>query len=179
MPRTADYELWKKIIRDFGCERVGYLPLPSTLHFSADWKNSRHSAVGEVLSWLSTIDQSTWWPSVFRHDVGMPPQPQAAIFTAMEHDGDEFVDSIRQATIAVMDRQAWQAIRHIVPSLSAARTRLVELERQLETMNSGILQKDQDAAKLRSQLEAIFASSSWRVTAPLRMARRLFQRLRR
>jgi hypothetical protein len=150
--QAADYELWKKIIRDHGADRIGYLPSPTTLHFSASWKNSRFAGTIEVLTWLRAADRFEWWPPAFRYSVADGEKEQSVLFDAMERGGGEFVRALRDATIAVMDRQAWDAVRRLIPELETQQQRLAENQRQLEQFKHRI-------AELESQLGTAISNS--------------------
>jgi len=51
MPVAANWKLWSRMIND--ASKIDYLPTPTTLHFSANWKKSRHSRVAEVEALLA------------------------------------------------------------------------------------------------------------------------------
>jgi hypothetical protein len=137
-PRTGDWQLWRKIIRGCGSERIGFLPKPTTLHFSALWKESRHSGVPEVLTWLNIIDRRGWWPPVLRHSVTGPRQEQRVLSEALDNGGATFVSELRDATATVIGHQGWDSILNLVPRLADAEIQLSQRDAALESANAEI-----------------------------------------
>jgi hypothetical protein len=144
---AADWHLWHKIVRGCGSKRIAYVPVPTTLHFSAAWKNSRHSGVDEVHTWLSVADGATWWPAALRYPIPGLAQEQRVLFEALESGGSEFVTAIRQAAVAVMDRLGWDSIRHALP-------RIADLEMQLSEARIALEAARTDAANLQAERDA-------------------------
>jgi hypothetical protein len=99
--------------------RAAHLRQPTTLHFSADWKQSRFSGMGEVRTLLDIADNAAWWPAILRHPPGAEPE-QATIWRAMQAGGGSWVTALRAATDTVIDRIAWIAVREFQPRLEAA-----------------------------------------------------------
>jgi hypothetical protein len=212
VPTSADWQLWRTIIRGCGRDRIAFVSMPTTLHFSAGWKNSRHSGMPEVLTWLNIIDNGGWWPEVLRHCVPENGQEQRVLFQAIQQGGQVFVSALRAAIDAVINYQAWDGILRIVPRLADVEAQLAEREAALKMMtaeatqvkaqlagresdlkmqkdevahlNSALAKKNDllreaidAAASLRTQLNAILASRTWRVMEPVRRLRRLLARL--
>jgi glycosyltransferase involved in cell wall biosynthesis len=44
VPQAADWRHWIAIIEGGGHEHIGYLETPTCLHFSANWRRSRHAS---------------------------------------------------------------------------------------------------------------------------------------
>jgi len=128
---VADWTLWKAYIHSLGPERIAYLPTGTALHFSAVWKNSRHSAVPEVLHWLKIIENTGWWPSELRRSVPSPGQEQRVWSEALEEGGERFIAELRAAVDRAMDRQAWSSLLHILP-------RVAELEEDVQRRDGGM-----------------------------------------
>lgn len=136
--RAGDWMLWKRMIEGDGGQ-LAFLRQPTTLHFSANWKRSRHSLANDVRTLLSIADQQAWWPDILRY----PPNKeknkasvpeQVSIWNAMETGKESWVVALRAATDTVIDRIAWTTIRELIP-----------------------------------EYEAMCKSKSWRITKPLRM----------
>jgi hypothetical protein len=146
-PRTGDWQLWRKIIRGCGSERIGFLPKPTTLHFSALWKESRHSGVPEVLTWLNIIDRRGWWPPVLRHSVTGPRQEQRVLSEALDNGGTTFVSELRDATATVIGHQGWDSILNLVPRLADAEIQLSQRDAALESANAEVANLHGQAAQ--------------------------------
>jgi Glycosyl transferase family 2 len=169
-PHIGDWLLWRKIIRGCGSEGIAFLPTPTTLHFSSAWKKSRHAGVQEVLTWLGIADRAEWWPPVLRHSVPGPGQEQRIVFEALENGGAAFVSKLREATATVINRQAWDGIRRLMPGLA-------EMERQLAQKDASLRMATQAAVRLQTRLDAVLASRTWRVMEPARRLGKLLARL--
>lgn len=146
IPAAADWALWKRMIADNNGQ-LAFLRQPTTLHFSAVWKRSRHSSMGEMQTFLSIADQAEWWPDILYH----PPNKdnnelinseQAILWSAIESGQRPWISALREAVDTVIDRITWSTIREILP--------------QYETMRM---------------------SRSWRLTQPLRSMMQWLRRL--
>ena len=133
----ADWTLWKTIIRAVGPERLAYLPVATTLHFSAVWKRSRYSTLPEVAHWLSTIEEMGWWPDELRCPVSESEQEQRIWFERLQCGGDRFVAEMRAAIEQVIDRQAWRSISHICDRLAALEAASARSETELRNARDG------------------------------------------
>lgn len=105
---AADWELWCKIIE--GGTSIAYLRQPTSLHFSAAWRNSRFSSAPEVKLLLEIADKATWWPSILRHPPAAEPE-QATIWRALKVGGSTWTKGLREAIEMVVDRIAWMSVR--------------------------------------------------------------------
>ena len=71
VPSAADWRHWIAIIEGGGRQNLAYLATPTCLHFSANWRQSRHSGMEDVRTWLDIADAS-------RVVAGRPPLPDPA-----------------------------------------------------------------------------------------------------
>lgn len=175
--RAADWHLWRRIISHTGRDRIAYLRTPTCLHFSADWKKSRHSLMGEVKRQLELADNEDWWPAQLRCEVKPGQSEQAAFFEAMTTGGPQWVDRLRAAVPTVLERIAWDDIRYTKPLVERQQAEIEARKQLAEEQQKEIrgLTAERDAA--RKQLEAMQASTIWRLTAPLRAIVNLAARL--
>jgi hypothetical protein len=162
-PSIGDWRLWKKIIAGIGVSKIAYLPIPTTLHFSANWKNSRSSEMPQIDTWLRIIDDGEWWPPILRHSVPAGVTEQQILFEALQ-GGDQFVRALREATANAMDRQGWDNIQRALPRIQ-----------ELEAPNHERERANLENASLRAQLHysqislnAVLSSNSWLATEPFR-----------
>lgn len=122
---AADWELWKRIIKN-SSGHLAFLRQPTTLHFSADWKRSRHSRMKEVETLLSMADHAEWWPEILRY---MPKGEknrtneleQALLWKAIKSGNTSWISALRIAIDTVIDRIAWTAICELIPDYDAIR----------------------------------------------------------
>ena len=160
VPAAADWVLWRRML-DASGGRAARLADPTCLHFSADWKKSRHSGSEEVRRFLAIADATAWWPAILRH----PPAgrtEQEAIWAAMVAGGPAWVAALRAALAAVLERIGWASVH---PPGIGGESLLAALDR---------LMAERDAA--HAERDAMRRSRSWRLTAPLRAAMRLLPR---
>jgi hypothetical protein len=160
VPSAADWTLWRRMITKVAGS-AAHLRKPTNLHFSASWKQSRFSGVSEVQTLLSIADNASWWPSILRHTPAAEPE-QATIWRAIKTGGDPWVLALRAATDSVIDRIAWMVVRDLLPRLETALAAQVSAEAVI------------DGA--RAEVDALRASTSWRITAPLRAIARRFRK---
>ena len=171
VPSAADWVLWRRMITRGGS--AAYLRQPTNLHFSANWKQSRFSGISEVKVLLEIADNASWWPSILRNTPAAEPE-QATIWRAIKIGGDPWVKNLREATEAVIDRIAWMAVRDLHPRIETALAAQARSEAVAETALAAQARSEAVAETLRAEVEALRASTSWRITAPLRnIARRL------
>jgi hypothetical protein len=175
----ADWTLWRTIIRHLGAERIAYVPVGTALHFSAIWKNSRHSGVPEVLHWLQSIDDTGWWPAVLQQSV--PGQEQRVWYEALEAGGAPFVAALREAVDKVIDRQAWRSIMHTAPLVrelkdaqQAASAHAASIETQLRDMHA----RHEAARAKATTLEAHLTQAQAQCETALATVSALEERLR-
>ena len=174
---AADWQFWIRIIND--ASKIHYLPTPTTLHFSATWRKSRHSSASEVETMLATADAAPWWPSSLSHNVGADQTEQGVIFAAMSATGGDWSTLARQDIERVIDRLAWDAIRSPqAPDLAelARATQLAEASvaeiRRLKDLRAAEHHEAQaQIATLRAELDSVYRSRTWRLAEPLRRAR--------
>jgi glycosyltransferase involved in cell wall biosynthesis len=185
--RAADWRYWITIIEGGGRANMGYLPTPTCLHFSANWKQSRFASVGEVRTWLEIADAAGWWPRVLRYPIVPGAREQDVISEAMRAGGDAWVRDVRAAVAAVLDRVAWDDIRDIRPRLgelqkerSAILAELTVLQDHLRASEAlSATRADQLGAALQERnaietaLTRVLASASWRLTAPMRSLKQM------
>jgi glycosyltransferase involved in cell wall biosynthesis len=115
---AADWELWKRMIKD-SKGPVAFWRQPTTLHFSANWKCSRHSLMKEVQTLLSIADHAEWWPEILRYSSKEKPEQQL-LWNAIKSGNNAWVTAFRAAIDTVVDRIAWTAIRELMPERESA-----------------------------------------------------------
>jgi hypothetical protein len=210
-PSAADWRHWIAIIEGGQRRNLAYLPTPTCLHFAAAWRKSRHSAVEEVRVWLDVADSCSWWPSILRWQIppGMPEQK--VIAGAMRSGGTVWLQDLRAAVDAVIDRLAWDDIRVVRPRLHGRdletrqlnaqvadlesrvtdlQSQVADLEAQLADVRDGLAASrnmaesnasqlevaDRELHACRHRLSVTLASTSWRITAPMRTLKQLLGR---
>ncbi len=168
VPKAADWRYWIAIIEGSGRQNLAYLPIPTCVHFSADWKRSRHSAVDEVLTWLCVADTAAWWPEALRYEVPAGTTEQHVIASAMRSGGLEWVNAVRDSVRVAIDRVAWDDIRSIRPALFAREREIAALTARVTELEAGL----STASAQQRELAVMLDSRSWRLTAPMRAIRR-------
>ena len=163
-PAAADLLLWRRIIGENPGNPLAYCRTPTVLHFSARWKKSRHSGMGQFAALLDIADGADWWPDALRLAVPEGQTEQAVFAGRMRHEPG-WAARMRRAAADVAARIAWDevtagrpapaaTIRDLAAKLQAQEARAVALEAKLATRNLIIRE--------------IRNSTSWRITAPMR-----------
>jgi len=114
-PSAADWVLWRTIIKTEGA-KLGYLPIPTNLHFTANWKKSRFSGSSDVQSLLQIADRSNWWPKCLKY-TSLCENKQAVIWSKMSTGGKNWVHQFRSAINLVIDAIYWMGVREHIPRL--------------------------------------------------------------
>jgi hypothetical protein len=138
VPSAGDWVLWKRMIKNAE-GHLAYLRTPTTLHFSANWKQCRHSMMPDVQTLLSLVDAVDWWPDILRHPPDAKPE-QVQLWHALSSGGMPWVTSLRDAIDTVIDRIAWHSVKEMLPHYEI----------------------------LRKNYESVIVSKSWRYTKPVR-----------
>lgn len=122
---AADWELWKRMIKDSN-GHLAFLRQPTTLHFSAEWRYSRHSGMKEMETLLSIADHAEWWPNILcsllkKEQNRTNQSEQLLLWNAMKSGGTSWIASLRTATDVVIDRIAWMAVGEVIPEYDIMR----------------------------------------------------------
>src|SRR6185312_10291896 len=105
---AADWRLWHRIVRNNPDRPIGYCRVPTMLHFSARWKNSRHASMDEFATMLEVADSADWWPAALRVSIPDDLPEQAAFAKLMQADPVGWAARIRQAAADLATRFAWK-----------------------------------------------------------------------
>lgn len=118
--------------------------------------------------------------------VEIPPglTEQQVFFELLSSQGSNWVAKLRELARNAVDRMAWAAIVEILPELWTQRgdtSRLIlekkDLERALSRSEKALSKAQKRSQSLSKELATFHASSSWRITAPLRLIKRMLMRL--
>jgi glycosyltransferase involved in cell wall biosynthesis len=163
VPAGGDWRLHVAILSSHGRDAIAYLPEPTSLHFSANWKRARDSGFDEVAEMIRFAESTSWWPDTLRLRVDGGEPEQAVFWRAMQADPGGWPAAARAGVRTVLDRIAWDTICTL-RSDRARDERMVELETHVDQSTRVV--------------ETMTSSLSWRLTSPLRGARRWFARSR-
>jgi len=106
---AGDWILWRRMLAN-PHHTGAYLNQPTSLHFSAKWKQSRHSASALAQAILNIADNDPCWPAILRHAPSGGEPEQATLWRAIKTGGSAWVMALRMAATGVIDRIAWTAI---------------------------------------------------------------------
>ena len=125
VPSAADWLMWRHMLGRPGTQ-VTALPSPTSLHFSARWRASRHSNMAQMHELLSIADAAAWWPAALRSPPLIHGVTQAHFAQAIADDGMAWCNSVRIAADMVLSRLAWDAVQHLLAARSAGPAQLLE-----------------------------------------------------
>ncbi|TIX23950.1 glycosyltransferase family A protein [Mesorhizobium sp.] len=186
---AADWRLWQRIIRDNPHNPLSYCRVPTVLHFSAKWKNSRHSQASQLATFLDIADRAGWWPSALRVWIPNPSKEQSEYSRLMRVDPAAWSEQMRRAVGDLVARLAWEDIQATRPMLASAEAEKAMLQPEISRLRNELDLARQSNAELRQaasdtsretketeqklqacrvEIAALYQSRSWRITAPLR-----------
>ncbi|RWC47414.1 MAG: glycosyltransferase [Mesorhizobium sp.] len=186
---AADWRLWQRIIRDNPHNPFSYCRVPTVLHFSAEWKNSRHSQASQLATFLDIADRAGWWPSALRVWIPNPSKEQSEYSRLMRVDPAAWSEQMRRAVGDLVARLAWEDVQTIRPMLASAEAEKATVHSEISRLRNELEAAHQSSAELQSaasdarnekdeieqtlqvcqmQIAALHQSRSWRFTGPLR-----------
>jgi len=194
----GDWHYWIRIIEGGHRAKLGYCPIPSVLHFNADWRKTPETQISHVTAAREIAASGSWWPAALK--IPMPPgaREQVVFDELIRRDG--YVDQLRRAVTRVVERLAWiqldetpeihlrlrEALRQAQHELTVARAQLAasvthaaELDQFIATQRDQAARKLADAATspaVVAERSGEVASTSRRWTAPFRALRQLARR---
>jgi glycosyltransferase involved in cell wall biosynthesis len=109
----GDWHYWRRIVAS---APLAYDPVPTMLHFTANWKRSRHGhPIARAL--LNVADRSEWWPRSIKVAVNKG-EPEQAVFSRLLSDrGLEWSTQLRRDVDVVVNRMAWEMTSALVRTL--------------------------------------------------------------
>jgi hypothetical protein len=141
-PRLADWICWRRMMHSAAKPAAGYCRVPTSLHFRAIWRD--FDSIIER-AWRPLSLEPWWPPALTRSPAG---EPEQAVFWRAMAEGSDWVDRVRDATEAALDRMAWNAIRDLLPAIERARGE-TEAARIASEQALAALQQARDAADSR------------------------------
>jgi len=101
---SGDWHIWRRIVAK---APIAYDPVPTMLHFSANWKQSRHGhPIARALAHVA--DGNKWWPRSMNVSIGKG-EPEQAVFSRLLADrGLEWCAQLRRDVDVVSNRRAWE-----------------------------------------------------------------------
>jgi hypothetical protein len=157
----ADWVMFNHLLDVYPPTALAIIRQPTLLHFTAGRKRERHSGFELLQGYLAVADRVSWWPEPLRPTIPDGLSPQAVFAERLSESGG--VTAIRDATLEMINRIA---LDNLAPRASTSARSELSFEK-LERQN----------VLLRAQVSALRASTSWRLTRPLRMLASALARL--
>jgi glycosyltransferase involved in cell wall biosynthesis len=142
-PSAADWRYWIRIIEGGHKTNLDYCPTPSALHFNAIWRTTPQIQIRQVTVAREIAARLSWWPPTLKVPIAPGVAEQKVFYDLIQ--SEDHISLIRRDIMHVVERLAWM---------------------QLDE-TPGIY------FELRERLDAMYASTSWRLTAPLRALRNM------
>lgn len=163
---AIDWELWRRMVGPSGGANIGYIPVPTSIHFRARWRDPQSWVIPGLGAWIECA-RSEWWPAGLRLALPEGSCPQEAAWEKLARDADGWVRSIRSGVVTVIDGFAWEAAAEQQRGAEqAARTRALEQALAEESVRTADLERALAAQRRLS--DSILSSRSWRLMAPAR-----------
>jgi len=166
VPRAGDWHYWRRIIEGGHRAKYGVSPVPTTLHFNADWKTTPDTQSPEVTAARAIAATGSWWPASMKPTMSTGTPEQRVFDALIRRPG--YIERLRHDVTLVIDRLAWMqltdtpaAVRQLQLALVAAASR----EREAVAALAAAASRERGAV---AALEAVVSSTSWRATWPLR-----------
>ena len=159
VPKGADWVMFNQLLGRHGPNAMAIIRQPTLLHFTAGRKRSRHSGFELLRGYLAVADRAPWWPEPLRPIILAGTSPQAVYAEALSKPGG--AAAMRDAALDVVNRLA---VDHLAPRFPSSEKSAHAFERE--------------NASLRAEIEALRASTSWRLTSRLRSLASSFRRFR-
>lgn len=109
MAKSGDWAMWRRIIRRYGAQCVGFQRLPTTLHFRANWREGPVWGP-PALSLMDAMAQVRGqWPSGLCLPINDTDTPQHTSYVALRDERAISVKRLRRAVLELQDEMAWSA----------------------------------------------------------------------
>jgi glycosyltransferase involved in cell wall biosynthesis len=123
LPRTGDWELWRRILNGGKWQRFAYDPIPTSMHFVAAWRRGetwRRRVLRDVQQWEGPLAPEL--------SVQVPDgvTEQEAVWRAMSSAPLEWAAGVRQAIAESDQRRFARPLSAILMTLATWRQRLVK-----------------------------------------------------
>jgi glycosyltransferase involved in cell wall biosynthesis len=186
---AADWRLWQRIIRENPQNPFRYCRVPTVMHFSARWKNSRNSLSPQLATILDIADKAGWWPPALRVSVPKDSSEQREYSRLMRSEPTAWSRRTRHAVGDLVAKLAWEDVNATRPALAKAEAERAALQLELSALGNKVGQAHHSIIELQKALSdtkqekdeiertlqdrqadilALHQSNSWRATAPLR-----------
>ena len=177
---AGDWLLWVRIIEGGGRANFAYCRQPTCLHFVADWRKAQE------LTHYAARDQlqaKGWAPIVMQVEIPPGLTEQQVFFERLSSQESDAVAALRKLARNAVDRMAWAASMEILPELWTQKDETHRLIQEKKALERALSRSEKDLSKaqkrnqsLSKELATFHASSSWRITAPLRLIKRMLMR---
>ncbi|QWK79601.1 glycosyltransferase family 2 protein [Ochrobactrum sp. BTU1] len=189
---AADWRLWHEIIQKNPDNPLVYCPVPTVLHFSARWKQSRNSGMPQLANFLEIADNADWWPETLKPTIPASMSEQSVFASKLLEEPVVWPAKLRRATTDTVNRIAWDRIKVLgddarkieklsedLRVLTESNSALAESNRVLsEQLNAqraenatglvALAKSRQDTMEYKEEIDQLRNSTCWRLTKPLR-----------
>lgn len=145
--RGGDWILWRRIA-DHMRGGIKNLPVPTSLHFSANWRRSRYAEFGAMRHGLAVADAAKWWPAVLQMTIPAGSTEQEIYARTLANGGLKWCSEMRAACETVIARFAWDLICKTAP-------RRDQLRNERDQVLLELRQAELKIAELTTQTEAL------------------------
>lgn len=174
---AGDWHYWTRIIEGGNRANLAYSPIPSVLHFNARWKTDDSQLMGEVKAAREIARRGSWWPASLRVPIADGDPEQRVFLDLIGRPG--YIDELRRDVARVVERLAWMQLCD-TPALTWRLLKEIEQAgADLERTTRELISSQDRTTATQTQLNAVLASTSWRMTSVLRAVSRAIRRRER
>ncbi len=174
VPRAGDWRYWVRILEGGGRANLAYSPVPSALHFNADWKTTPETQAVQVVAAGAIAETASWWPRSLRVTIPAGVSEQEALFELIGRA--DYVTQLRRDVTRVVERLAWIHLSEAAPRERRVREAIERSESELARTTEELGRLDARLSDAETRLDVVLTSRSWRVTSPLRAIARALRR---
>lgn len=142
LPNNGDWDLWARIIEKGRRKKFAYVPVPTCLHFRANWRTDANAGPKELAVWRRRYRTEPGFGAALTLGAAGRGPEQAHVWGLMRRGGQDWVQDIRNAVQGVLDhlvREQDRGALHLMEELAAKDQEIDRLRRAWVRHDPGAL----------------------------------------
>lgn len=166
LPARGDLDLWTRIIEGGGRRNFAHLPVPTCLHFRANWRKESDIHQPQLHVWKALHALEGFMPAALKLEVPQGLTEQEACWRALTSSPERWSRDLRRAVTAVLDRRTFLSDKLLFELLNAART---DVSARADLLGS--FAQIEELKRIASEVEFMQSSIGWRLIRRVRKLR--------